>query len=307
MLSCEADCRRVSQQSIPSLSSVSTDSSTSLDTQRRVNRRPKPPKGLASPTGYQSHSKRHVALNMETYQPMLPFASSPFPSNPYATLPLGYYNDPSAYPIAYPTAAYEETWNKSRHYYGNQGIKVYEPIMPVPLAVTMEATMYDCVANEFDYDDNIPLAYFQSIGQASNTKQNIKGKTPAHKSAMNKARIDRVPTPTTVTKVKSPSSSSNSNTKTLGLRKNHKSATNISHATSPGHKRNSEPPSKRKDNVVESRRAANTALHHKWNLTPKETSPKVHEVVPCEPYPNTIKRFLAGINRFNTKSVKSNQ
>lgn len=303
MLSDEPDCRRVSQQSIPSLSSVSTDSSTSLDTQRRVNRRPKPPKHLNSSTSYPCQTKRQVALNMEAYQPMLPFASS-LHSNPYAALPLGYYNESSAYP-AYPTAAYEETWNKSRHFYGNQGIKVYEPIMPVPLAVTMEATMYDCEANEFDYDDNIPLAYFQCMGQVGNIKPNFKGKSPAHKLATNMAKSNPVTAPTTVARAKSPSSSSCPTT--LSSRKNHKSATNISQATSPGHKRNSEPPSKRKDNVVESRRAANTALHHKWNLTPTETSPKVHEVAPCEPYPNPIKRFWAGINRFNTKSVKSNQ
>ncbi|KAJ2958949.1 hypothetical protein NQZ79_g5564 [Umbelopsis isabellina] len=300
MLSCETNCRRVSQQSIPSLSSDSTDSSSSLDTQRRVNRRPKPTKDLTSSAGNPSHSNRHVAFNMEAYQPMHPFASSSIYSYPSAALPLGYYNDPGAYRAAYPTAAYEEKWNKSRHYYGNQGIKVYEPIMPVPLAVTMEATMYDCEPNEFDYDDNIPLAYFQCMGQKSNIKQSIKGKTPAHKLATNVARIDRVATPS-MTRTRSPSST------TLGLRRNHKSATNISHATSPGHKRNSEPLWRREDNVVESRRAANTALHHKRNLTPKETSRKTHDVVPCEPSPNSIKRFLAGISRFNTRSVKSNQ
>lgn len=307
MLSCETDSRRASQQSIPSLSSVSTDSSTSLDTQRRINRRPRPKKNLTAPAAYPSHSNRHVAWNMEAYQPMPPFASSSFYSYPSAALPIGYYNDAGVYPAAYPTAANEETWNKSRHYYGNQGIKVYEPIMPVPLAVTMEATMYDCEPNEFDYDDNIPLAYFQRMGQGSNIKQSSKGKSPAHNLATNMARIDRVATPASMTRARSPSSSSNSSSTTLGLRKNHKSATNISHATSPGHKRNSEPLSKREDNVVESRRAANTALHHKRNSIPKEPSPKAHEAVPCEPSPNSIRRFLAGINRFNTRCVKSNQ
>jgi hypothetical protein len=297
MLSCETDCRRVSQQSIPSLSSISTDSSTSLDTQRRVNYRSKATRNHTAPAGYVSQSNGHSGWKMDAYQPMLSFAPQAFHSYPSVALPLGYYNDPGGYSAA----ACEETWNKSRHYYGNQGIKVYEPIMPVPLAVTMEATMFDCEPSEFDYDDNIPLAYFQRLGQVSNPKLSNKGKTRAHSIATNITSIDCAATPVSTTKMKSPSSTS------LGLRKNHKPVTNINNPTSPGHKRKSEQLSKRESTVVESRRAATTTLHHKRNMTPKETLHHSHEAVPCGPSPNSIKRFLANINRFNIRHVKSGQ
>ncbi|GAB5587116.1 hypothetical protein Unana1_02016 [Umbelopsis nana] len=43
---------------------------------------------------------------------------------------------------------------------------VYEPILPVPLAATMEANMSNL--DGFDYEDNVPLAYFKRMASVTN-------------------------------------------------------------------------------------------------------------------------------------------
>ncbi|KAG2175351.1 hypothetical protein INT44_007839 [Umbelopsis vinacea] len=62
---------------------------------------------------------------------------------------------------------------------------MYEPIMPVPLAaVTMEA---NSMPEDYDYDDNIPLAYFKRMGSGGVTNKpqttKKKGTSPALSSS----------------------------------------------------------------------------------------------------------------------------
>ncbi|KAI8576435.1 hypothetical protein K450DRAFT_256753 [Umbelopsis ramanniana AG] len=177
------DNRRISQQSIPSLSTTSTDTSTSIDTSRpksagppRVDRRhTRSPSPSGSGGGYLYQTNDFQPWPM--YQQQYRGYYSPFYPHMYgvAPQPLINFQDPSMQPMQYkPTSS-----PKLKKCY------MYEPIMPVPLAaVTMEA---NSMPEDYDYDDNIPLAYFKRMGSGGVTNKphttKKKGTSPALSSS----------------------------------------------------------------------------------------------------------------------------
>ncbi|CAO3674701.1 unnamed protein product [Umbelopsis ramanniana] len=163
--------RRISQQSIPSLSTTSTDTSTSIDTSRPKSAGP-PPRvdhrrtRSPSPTGksgsggggggggylYQTNDFQPWPMYQQQYRGYY----SPFFPHMYgvAPQPLINFQDPSLPPMQYKPISSSPKSNKKCY--------MYEPIMPVPLAaVTMEAS---AMPEDYDYDDHIPLAYFKRMG-----------------------------------------------------------------------------------------------------------------------------------------------
>jgi hypothetical protein len=178
------DNRRISQQSIPSLSTTSTDTSTSIDTSRpksagppRVDRRktrsPSPSGGGSGGYLYQTNDFQPWPMYQQQYRGYY----SPFYPHMYgvAPQPLINFQDPSLPPMQYkPNSS-----PKLKKCY------MYEPIMPVPLAaVTMEA---NSMPQDYDYDDNIPLAYFKRMGSGGVTNKphttKKKGTSPALSSS----------------------------------------------------------------------------------------------------------------------------
>lgn len=163
------DDRRISQQSIPSLSTTSTETtSTSIETarlkngsprvnQKKANRSPSPPRGYLYQANQHEFHHPWPMYQPTAYSPFMPHMYGHYPVIPQ---PLINFHDQSLQIANYKQSA--KPLSKKRY------MDVYEPIMPVPLAVTMEANMYNSKAELYDYDDNIPLAYFKRMSSVTN-------------------------------------------------------------------------------------------------------------------------------------------
>ncbi|KAH8551433.1 hypothetical protein BGW37DRAFT_493616 [Umbelopsis sp. PMI_123] len=289
------DGRRISQQSIPSLSTTSTDTSTSIDTSRpksagspKVNRRrtrsPSPSGGgyLYQTNDFQPWSiyqQQHRGCYSPFYPQMYGIAPQPLINFPDPTLPpMHYKHTPSP---------------KSKKCYK------YEPILPVPLAaVTMEATS---MSEGYDYDDNIPLAYFKRMSSSSVTNKPHTTKKVGTSPVL--SSNNSIPTLSTSADLRHSSTSRSRTHNDMNQEKIMKRLARSSTATQQNQSSNPV----RTEKIPKKQRLKPS--HSSSSPKPKDiqASPKTSDSGSNSSIssPNWVSRFQAGMARIRLKSVKN--